>query len=106
MSDYTDQREAEKHAREYLAANREEFPGEAWRYLPTAVAFGSPLTDFTGAELRWYIGGLQRQREQAVRWPGLVPYTDEQIAEFDRRIREAKDALRVVGTRELEAETA
>lgn len=90
----------------YLDQQREEFPGEAWRYVPTAiVGFGVDQTTLTGTELRWYIGDLQRHESQMRSWPG-TPYTDEQFREVANMIAAAKAALRIVGMRELEAETA
>lgn len=90
----------------YLAQQREEFPTEPWRYVPTAVyAHGVDLTTLTGAELRWHIADLRRHQQQMLTWPG-TPYSDEQHREVAQAIAAAKAALLTVGTKELQAECA
>lgn len=90
----------------YLNEQREAFPGEPWRYVPTAVyGYAVDQTTLTGVELRWFISDLQRHQAQMLSWPG-TPYTDEQHREVAQAIAAAKAALLVVGTRELQAECA
>lgn len=104
MSEYQDNRALMHQVTQYLAEQRETFPDDPWRYTPNVAMWGVPLTILNGAELRYWIKEQQRQRKQMESWP--TPSTPEQYAAVDARIRAAKDALRIVGQKELEAETA
>lgn len=80
------------HAKQYLEEQRVEYP-EPWRYVETALAMGVAFTDLTVAELKWFLTEQARLRKNMQEWGGLTPYTPEQFAAIDARIKEATEAL-------------
>lgn len=104
MSEYQDNKALMHQVTQYLAEQREEHPDDPSSYTPNVALWGVPLTILNGAELRYWIKNNERQRRQMETWP--TPSTAEQYAAVDARIRAAKDALKIVGQRELDAETA
>lgn len=78
--------------RRYLQDSRDEFPNDPWRYVPTSLSNGLPLTDYTLGELQWALGEYTRLYQQALSWPG-TPTPPAQMADMRAKIGAFEDAL-------------
>ncbi len=79
----------------YLEDSRAEFPGDPWRYMPTCISFGLPLTGYTLGELQWALDEYKRLYDAALNWPGTSRTPEAQLADMREKIAAFEDALRL-----------
>lgn len=88
--------------RTYLNDQRDEFPGEYWRYVITAWAwYDDRLPALTRDEVQWLYADLKDERAKNKEWldrfppdsPGVLVYRAAQIADVEQAIDRVGAAL-------------